>query len=174
MDFIKKDKRIFIFVLIIIALFATIFYIIKNKPIPQLSSTQSQYHCPSIKEFCTSGHDISKDGAYLGFGATLEQKSPIFASFDGVLTSSTAILSPKLNSEGLNTLYLDNDQKNLRAIYYFKGDTSPTGKKVKKGEQIGSTFAKIESFDVSLIFQIIQGDIKKEDLVKLTSSNFQY
>lgn len=143
----------------------------KNKPAP-LTDKSIKYQCPSVKAFCEKGKDLIKNGAYLGFAGDLASKSAILATFDGKITSSITILPDNLKKEKLITIYLDNIEKNLRAIYYFKGDGTGL-KTVKKGDQIGRSLYKINAYETYLIFQIIKGDPVKGEKIKLSAKDFE-
>jgi len=146
----------------------------KNEPKSAPFSKVELYKCPSTSDFCQNGKDIEKDGRYLGFGATLKAPTDIFASFNGTLTSFTTILPPNLSKEKLNTVYVDNPEKNLRAIYYFIGESSKSGTVVKAGDKIGKIKGKISAYNVSLLFQIIKGDLVKGQLSRLTNKDFTF
>lgn len=138
---------------------------------PSALTGNVNYGCPSVKSFCESGKDLSLQEEYLGFGNNLASGSAILASFDGNLTSTTTILPPSLKSESLITLYLDNPENDLRAVYFFKGESSAS-RKVTRGEKIGRSLTKIQAFDTSLVFQIIKGDKIKGERLHLTAKDF--
>lgn len=127
--------------------------------------------CPSVKDFCENGKDLITKENYLGFANNLASGSAILASFDGDLTSATTTLSPSQKNEKLITLYLDNPARNLRAVYFFKGEAS-SSKKVTKGEKIGRSLSKIQAFNASLIFQLIKGDPITGEKLHLTPKDF--
>lgn len=185
MDYIKKHKKILIFVLLIFVLPIILAYYSGNlKSLLNLEGKKESksapfskvelYQCPSIRDFCQDGKDIEKNGRYLGFGATLKTPTDIFASFNGTITSFTTTLPPNLDKEKLNTVYIDNPEKNLRAIYYFTGESSKSGTVVKAGDKIGKITGKISSYNASLIFQIIKGNLVKGQLSKLTNKDFTF
>lgn len=192
MDYIKKHKKIFIIIFLVFIIPIVLAYYYgnlknlfnlggKNEPKSAPSSKIELYKCPSTPDFCQNGKDIEKDGRYLGFGAILKTPTDIFASFNGTITSFTTILPPKLNEqsssankEKLNTVYIDAPSKNLRAIYYFIGESSKSGTQVKTGDKIGKIKGKISAYNVSLLFQIIKGDLVKGQLSKLTNKDFTF
>lgn len=185
MDYIKKYKKILIVILLVFIIPIILAYYSgnlknlftkggKTEPKSPPSSKIELYQCPSAKDFCQNGKDIEKDGRYLGFGADLKTPTDIFASLNGTLTSFTTILPTKLNKEKLNTVYIDNPEKNIRAIYYFIGESSKSGTQVKAGDKIGTIKGKISAYNVSLLFQIIKGDLTKGQLSKLTSTDFNF
>ncbi len=174
MPYLTSNKRVLIglFILLIVAIPLLASKYTNISTLPPLISKATKYQCPADKSFCEKGKDLIKDGTYLGLSGDLASKSAIIATFDGTITSSTTILPDNLKSEKLNTIYLDNTDKNLRAIYYFKGDSSAS-KIVRKGDQIGTVLNKIEAFNTSLIFQIIKGDPFKGEKLHLSSSDFE-
>lgn len=129
--------------------------------------------CPSIPTFCSRGQDINKDGQYLGFGAKVATNSAIFASFDGEITTINITLPPQFQNEKIETIYLDNPEKTIRAIYQYKGQ--PSGlKTVKKGQNIASVGTPIAYYDnISLLFSLIKGDFIKGEKFKLTTQDFE-
>lgn len=128
--------------------------------------------CPAPEQFC-QGQTIKADGKYLGFGAVLPGQSQIKAVFDGKVTKFTTTLpkSAKFPKEDLQTIYLDNTEKNLRAIYFFKGKLL-SGDYISKAQPIAISEDKINRFNISLLFQIIKGDPVKNQPLILKSADF--
>lgn len=176
---IHLNKRV-VLLLALVAL--TIIIALKKDDLQKLFTQQSSptsdnkitsYYCPTIGSFCTSGQDLIQDKAYLGFKGDIASQSAILASFDGELTAATTLLTQGPEPEELVTLYLDNKENKVRAIYYFKGDSSAP-KHVYKGEVIGTSLSQIRAFNTSLIFQVIKGDLTSGEKVKLSSKDFTF
>ena len=121
--------------------------------------------CPSIKEFCENGKSVMKDGKYIGFGDKLSSGSAIFAAFDGDISASSktvpAVVNGKTEQYSLKTIYLDNKNLGLRAIYYFRGPWASItkSKAVGRGKQIARVGEKTMSDynNNSLVFSLILG-----------------
>lgn len=132
------------------------------------------YKCPSISEFCQLGKQINKDGLIVGFGATIASGSPVLATFDGHVQSLETTLPKSLGGEKLTVVYLDNAQKYLRTIYYFKGTASKNNVNVKEGEEIGKTGEDMNYYDgITLMIQIIKNDPQTGEKLKLTTQDFK-
>lgn len=173
-----KNKKLVILLILVTAILITAAYFSNFLNVRNIflktnlnQSAEVSYLCPTETNFCKSGKDISSNNTYLGLGGEVASGSAVLASFDGYLTPSFTILSPDLKNEKLVTLSLDNADKTIRAIYFFKGDWSPQ-REVKKGEIIGKILDRIEAFNTSLIFQIIKGSPTKPETVKLNSTDF--
>lgn len=132
------------------------------------------FSCPSIKNFCQSGKQISKNGVMVGFGAVIANSSPVLATFDGHVQSLETTLPQSLGGEKFTIIYLDSTQRYLRTVYYFKGTTSKNNAEVKEGEQIGTTGEAINYYNgVTLMVQMIKNDPLTGDKIKLTSQDFK-
>lgn len=139
------------------------------KPVAVVSTKMA---CPSSPIFCAKGVNVFFDNKYYGFGGTLTPGDPVYAAFDGNVTTVNTIMPPALDSEKLNTIYLDNKEKGVRAVYYFKGQTF-VAPKVKKGDLMGTTQEKMNSFNTWLVFQVINGDPITGSKPILTSKDFE-
>lgn len=143
----------------------------QDKNLSSLAPASNKYQCPSEKKSCQEGKDITKDNLYVGFGLNLKPQKDILASMDGLMSVSKTILPKEQGSEELLTIYIDDEQNKLRAIYFYKGNASGP-RQVFKGELIGKSLEKISAYDTSLIFQIISGDPLKGQQIKITPADF--
>src|SRR3989344_3843969 len=168
MDFEKNRKKILFIVLGIIVLASIIGFFLSKLIKPQipvnkvtstprpiavysLAGQKGPWSCPSIKEFCTSGKQVTQNEAYIGFGTNIASGSAIYASFDGTINGSTAYPPKNIKGEKTNIIYLDNKQKGIRMVYRFGGDPiSIIEKSVKAGDYIGKTGPSIENYNVPL------------------------
>lgn len=129
--------------------------------------------CPSSLEFCQSAKEISQNGSFFGLGANLPPGSPIFAVFDGQVSTLETTTPAVSGSEKLTIIYIDNKNILARATYIFRG-LAPTAASVKKGDKIGQVGDGMRYYDgVSLVFQAIQGQPPNGQIVKLSSKSFQ-
>lgn len=187
MPIFLKDKKIIVITLFLILPIILSLLLSKYSQKSQVQTNQKiatgsaqlqigPFICPSVGDFCTKGQDVIKDGADSGFGAVLPKGSLIKAAFGGTATVVPLTLPEKFNSEKFNVVYLDNQTKDLRAVYYFKGEVNKAIEKVpvRAGDQIGKTGEPIAFYNnLSLVFQIIKGDPIKGERVKLTSKDFK-
>ena len=140
-------------------------------PPPKLEITLP---CPTIAEFCRQGKDVTKNGAYAGFGGNPAPGSPLIAVIDGEMTTVESIYPPQIQKEKIAAIYIDNPQKQMRAAYYFKGQV-PKARTVKSGENIASVTDNMALYqNYSLLFQVISGDPIKGQRLKISSANFTY
>lgn len=141
---------------------------------PKPASLQKgPYACPTSRvSFCKEGKDIYKDNKYIGFGAKLATNSAILAAFNGDITIISATLPKEFNEEKYTIIYLDNKDKLLRGIYYFKG-TAEAVKSVAEGDAIATSVGQIAYYDNnSLVFALVKNDFIKDERVKLTTKDF--
>lgn len=200
MPTILKDRKILLIIILILTTIAALIFNVwqrstKFKPqtsfpsakkaiieLPKSSVNPSSVKidklpCPTVPTFCSKGGGIIKDNKYIGFGAKVATNSAIFAAFDGEITTLSITLSQFQNEknevETIETIYLDNPDKTIRAIYQYKGQ--PSGlKTVKKGQKIASVGDSIAYYDnISLLFALIKGDFIRGERVKLTSQDFE-
>lgn len=168
-----KNKPVVIIILIVIILpiILTLTGTVNLRPfiakLKNITQGPTKYFCPTEKVFCENGSDIIKDGQYLGFGAEVASGSAVLASFDGKLTPTRTTL----NQENLVILYLDSKDSSKRAIYIFKGDSS-VERDVRKSETIGKIRGKTDSFNTSLIFQVLPEKNSSSQIIKLTPKDF--
>lgn len=133
--------------------------------------------CPSVKAFCEKGQGIVKD-QYVGLGYILPSGTPIFAAFNGNLStapSPTSAGNSNTTKKILITVYLDNPDLKLRAIYFFKGSITKTGK-VNKGEQIAISNGKTIKIygNNSFVFSLIPGYLGSNTPTILNKEDFKY
>lgn len=194
MDFFKSKKLIFIvFLLILTPLIASLIItnfdkLLKNFQPPQpqgevkielpkveAKSAELQkgpYTCPSVTDFCTKSQDIFKVDKYIGFGSKIATNSALVASFDGTISAVSSTLGEEFNSETIITLYLDDKNRGLRAVYYYNGDVAPESKEVKAGDEIATTGDIMKYYNTSLVFALIKNDFISGTPEKLTSKDF--
>lgn len=140
---------------------------------PSSAIKVNKISCPAIATFCLKGQDIAKGETYMGFGSKIATNSAILATFDGEITTISLTLPPQFQNEKIETIYLDNKQLGLRAIYQFKGQSSSL-QKVKKGQKIAAVGEPISYYDnVSLVFALVKGDFISGEKVKLTVQDFE-
>jgi len=168
----KRYVLIGAFVLVIIGI--PLLSLIYKQFAPTQESTEDQekpslqLSCPSSPQFCNSGQAIfDESNKYLGFGGNLEKDSPILASIDGKVTSFDSLIG----DETINTIYIDNAEKQIRAVYMFKGQTF-VGEEVKVGDLMGKTESPLTKFKTGLLFLIVQGDEVTGEKPVLNHSNF--
>lgn len=199
MDFIQKNKKILALVVaiavipIIASLLISRLPLLKqalrppttpppSPPPVQIQPPQSTpkdaslqkgpFTCPSKAEFCQKGGEILRNGQYVGFGTTISPNSPIIAAFDGQIDAVFSTLPAEYNNETIITLYLDNKERGLRAVYYYQGTKAPTAATVEAGEVI-DTVGKVMSFyNASLVFTLIKNDPVNGQAEKLTAKDF--
>lgn len=172
-NFTTLNKRYLIlgaFVLVIIGI--PLLSLIYKQFTPKEESPKDQasivVNCPSTPQFCNSGQAIfDETNNYLGFGGNLEKDSPVLASIDGKVTSFDSLV----DGETINTIYIDNAEKNLRAVYMFKGQTF-VGEEVKAGDLMGKTEIPLTKFKTGLLFLLVQGDPVTGDKPVLNHTNF--
>ncbi len=128
-----------------------------NKPIPKTqqgkpASQNTQFPpptefqkgsliCPSVSKFCLQGKDIYIGPRYIGFGGEIKAKDPIFASFDGELTTSRITIAQSLSGGKTQDIFfslLTDKSHLLNAAYYFSGQPSKD-RAVTKGEVIATS-----------------------------------
>lgn len=149
-----------------------------NIPLPRadvksLAGQQGPFNCPSIISFCQNGKDILRGGKYVGFGGQIATGSAIIASFDGDLSVVTNTLSEEFHKEQFLTVYLDDKDRGLRGIYYYKGQ-APSLDSVKAGQQIGIVQGPIYFYDNnSLIFALVKNDFVANKPSPLTTKDFK-
>lgn len=190
MDFEKNKKKIVLTItgIIILASIAGFFIskytksgipVNKNtaaRPIKVYSPEDQKgpYTCPSIKEFCVNGKQITQNGAYIGFGAKIASGSAIYASFDGTINGSTAYPPKNIKGEQTNTIYLDNKEKGLRMVYHFGGNPiNIAEKQVKQGEEMAKSGPVIENYNVPLTVDVILGNPIDGNRLHLTPKDFK-
>lgn len=134
------------------------------------------FTCPAGPDFCSRGQDVITDGTYSGFGAVLPKGNVLKAAFGGTIVLIPITLPTQFKSEKFNVVYLDNQTKDLRAVYYFKGEVNKAIEKVavRAGDQIGKVGEPIAFYNnLSLVFQIIKGDPVKGEKLRLSSKDFK-
>lgn len=144
-------KKILILLVIISPVFIIIYALIRpSAPPKQLPSKQAstnqpsaipsikpkiQLPCPSSPVFCSVAKPVIRNNAFSGFGAKLEENTPIYAVFDGGVILRTRSVAGKPNNETFLQIELINKDKNLKAFYFIKGN--PNIKyQYKQGEEI--------------------------------------
>ncbi len=198
-----KNKLILSTTLALAVFLAAILFYLKiqhiNKPIPKTpaskvtsQNTQSfppptafqkgPFACPGIPQFCLSGKDIFIGADYIGFGSKLTAKSPIFASFNGNLTTSkiTVAQSPtNKKTQDILVATLTDKAHLLRAAYYFTGQSSKD-RIVKQGEIIATSSGELIPLygDSSLVFVLTRNDTTMGkrlggERMRLTRENFK-
>ena len=131
------------------------------------------FKCPSTADFCQKGQDFFQNGTYIGWAGRIPKGSPITASFDGKLSSTATTLPPEFNNEEITIVYLDNTDRGLRAIYYFKGKP-PKQKEIKEGEDIGGIDEPMAFYDgYSLIYSIIKDYPQNREKATLGPKDFK-
>lgn len=144
----------------------------KTSPKPA-SLQQGPFKCPSIVDFCQKGGEVKAEDPFGGFGAIVAVGSPIFAAFDGTVTTVTSTLSAQFNNEKITTIYLDNEERGLRAVYYSRGEaTNPNPEVVKEGDKIGTIGPIMTYYRASLVFLVVANYPDGEKLT-LTSQDFK-
>ncbi|MDO8619653.1 MAG: hypothetical protein Q7R49_07025 [Candidatus Daviesbacteria bacterium] len=129
--------------------------------------------CPSIKDFCTKGADVTFNGNYAGFGGTLSKGSPVYAMFDGEATVSTTDL-PQYNNEQIISVSLQNTTKGWLVTYIYRGDV-PTKTSFKTGEKISIVSGEVMSaYKVSLLVQLMTDNSAGGEIVHLTPKDFSF
>lgn len=136
------------------------------------------FKCPSEATFCAQGKDIFKGSEYMGFGVPLPSGSPIFASFDGTISSIISETQPGATpsgqiNQGVVTLFLDNSERGLRAIYYYQANSAPKDGEVKEGAIIDHVGPNIPFYEVPLIFSLIKNDPTVNEKTRLTRQDFK-
>lgn len=132
--------------------------------------TSTSFFCPSEERFCQEGRNITLKEQYLGFGAELAPNSPIYALLPGKTTIFKTLLSTNMEEE-VNTIYID-QKDGTRAVYFFKGQVFAPPE-VKTGDLIGKVEQKINSFNASLVVQVIKASSKGKKTI-LTAKDFGY
>ncbi|QQG43059.1 MAG: hypothetical protein HYW45_02500 [Candidatus Daviesbacteria bacterium] len=121
---------------------------------------QGPFKCPSTESFCQKG-------------AAVKKGDPLYAVFDGQMSTVTSTLPAEYNNEKITTIYLDNEERGLRAVYYVQGEIADTNPKaVEEGEKIGSAGEKMTYYQASLVFSIIKNYPEGEKLA-LTQKDFK-
>lgn len=129
--------------------------------------------CPTTDSFCSQSTPVANAEFNIqGIGQTLPAGSPILAAFDGDILAVYSVLPEQYKNDRIATIYLDNKEKQLRAVYYYKGDL-PTIKKAKAGDTIAKTGTTMQLFNTSLIFELIQGDPLTGSPVVITQETFK-
>ncbi|MCL5018895.1 MAG: hypothetical protein M1426_00225 [Patescibacteria group bacterium] len=178
---ISRFKYIIAGVLIIIFIGVLYFLILRSKnsttlqiyPKSKTSITAESlvFHCPTIPSFCQSETPVGN-----GIGGVLPKDTPLYAAFDGTVSSAKTTLPPSRGSETYMTLILSNPKLGLFAAYYFNGKTDYAGKKVKMGNTIGIlNGTPIKNYGgSSLVFMVIhQPSVKKSGtVIHLTPKKF--
>ncbi len=179
MPSLNKRQIALILIFIIAAIVAVAALItFKNKPTttpPKFTADLKKgiYKCPTNISFCQNGKNIIKGTNYEGFGGEVATGSAILASFDGLATGTTITLPDQFKDEKLNVIYLDNKENNIRATYYFKGESINFNNiPVKMGTNFGKTGDKMLYFNTFLLFSITKGDIQKGEKVMLSPKDF--
>jgi len=181
---VEKTSRLPIILLIAIAVVLLLSILIYFKVIPlqnfirpqsnqpistSTTNTESvnadpiKIHCPTIKVVCDQGYGVFEDQRFFGLGYKLASKNPIYAAFDGTLTTTNSDSLERIDGrkpqEKFVVAYLNNKELNRRAQYYLKGSIDKDGP-VQKGEQIGTVNGdQIGSYNnSSLVFSLFLGD----------------
>lgn len=129
------------------------------------------YNCPSIPEFCQNAKPIERDGYEVGLGAQIPPDSPIFAAFDGELSTLTSYLNHENNKEQISTIYLDNAERGLRAVYHLSGPAEASGS-AQAGTRIGTVRNRMVYYDSSLVFSMIR-NYPSGGIIKLSPQDFK-
>lgn len=136
------------------------------------SLSQGGIRCPSNQEFCQKSSSITRGSTYVGFGGSIAAGSPIYAAFDGTVTAAETTFPPDFGSEKIIAIFLDNKERGLRGVYYFKGEL-PTVTTAKAGDTIGQAGEPIAFYsNASLVFRLIEGDPVKGTPVNLSPQSF--
>lgn len=133
---------------------------------------EGPYQCPSVAAFCAKSIEIIRDNKYEGIGTNIPAKSPIYAAFSGTISAISGTLSAELGGENITTVYLDNREKGLRAVYTYQGE-APQPQDVKEGDTIARVGEKINLYGVPLVFKLIKGDPLLGEAVKLKGKDFK-
>lgn len=142
------------------------------QPAVEPNLQEGPYSCPSVTNFCTNGIEVVRDNKYEGIGANIPAESPIYAAFSGTVSSISGTLSAELGGENITTIYLDNRERGLRAVYTYRGE-APQPQDVKEGDTIARMGDKVNLYGVPLVFKLIKGDPLLGEVVKLTSEDFK-
>lgn len=135
---------------------------------------QGPFNCPSQESFCQNGKDVLRGGKYIGLGGQIATGSAIIASFDGDLSVVTNTLSEEFHKEQFLTVYLDDKDRGLRGIYYYKGQAPKLGR-IKAGDMIATVQGPIYFYDNnSLIFALVKNDFISNKPSPVTSKDFKY
>ncbi len=176
MPFLQNKRQIIIgLILIVVSILALAAFLTFKKPSPQVEKPltvdlkKGIYRCPAAKLFCEGGKNIFKDASFVGFGGTVATGSAVLASFDGLATGQTLTLPAQFNNEKLNVIYLDNQENNLKATYYFKGESLNFNNiAVKEDTSLGKIEGKMDYYNTFLIFTITKDNIQ----IDLSPQNF--
>lgn len=129
--------------------------------------------CPTTDSFCNQSTPVTNTEFNVqGIGETLPAGTPILAAFDGDILAIYSVLPKQYKNDRIATIYLDNKEKKLRAVYYYKGDL-PTATKAKAGDTIAKTGESMALFNKSLIFELIEGDPLAGRPLVITRDTFQ-
>lgn len=137
-----------------------------SKIVPRPTPTPIALPCPSQETFCKEGKNIVKDNIYQGIGTTLASGSPLYAVFDGKITTRSVI---QAKGGKFFIISLVNNQSGLTAFYYYTGQPSFIAD-IKKGEVIASVSAQpIPNYPASnLIFSV------KKDGIILSQNRLRF
>ena len=144
---------------------------IPSTPPSKVDLKKDLLSCPSIPDFCANAKDVNQHDTYLGIGTNLAKGSPVYAAFDGELSSLSGKIASGSAQETITIIYLDNKDKGIRAVYTLKGQT-PQPKTVKEGDTISKVGDKINLFGSSLLFKLIKGNPLNGEVIRLSVDNF--
>ncbi len=128
--------------------------------------------CPSTPDFCANAKEVNQNNTYQGIGRALAKGSPIYAAFDGELSSLKGKITSGSGEETITIIYLDNKEKGIRAVYTLQGE-APQPQTVYEGDAISEVGDKINLYGVSLLFKVILGNPITGEAFRLSSANFK-
>lgn len=182
-NFFKKN---WYFVVVAFIILLPILIILSNKnntktvntlpspaPSPVANSTNTlTVICPIIKDFCSTGVDILKNGRYIGFGSKdVTKGTSLLASFEGQIIKSK-LFTP--TGEEIWKIYLVNTSANKKASYLFKSNQTPTKTGfVKTGEVIATISGQPMNYydDHMFIFALSNQD--SAEPIKISNKDFE-
>lgn len=154
---------------------------------PPTAYQKGPFKCPSIPQFCQTGQDVSIRNSYVGFGAKLPANTPIYAAFDGEVTTKQIDLAlqplMKQPTQQVNLLFLTDKVHSLRAVYYFPGKLpgNQLAEKVLAGQAIATASGETMKLysESSLVFTLTRNDLNMSstmlggERVKLSKGDFK-
>lgn len=132
-------------------------------------SLKAALRCP-VSPFLCRNKNAFKESS---FSAQLTQGAPLFAAFDGSVSSLSAIHPAPTGEEKYNLVILTNNDLGLQAMYSLKG-TVTAKTDISAGEVIATSSGQPVVFmNKSFIFTLIEATEKGGESVLLSPNNFK-
>lgn len=132
-------------------------------------SLKATLRCPVSPSLCRNKNAFKESS----FSAQLQEGSQLFASFDGSVSSLSAIHPAPTGEEKYNLVILTNNDLGLQAMYSLKG-TVTAKTDISAGEVIATSSGQPVIFmNKSFIFTLIEATEKGGKPVLLSPNNFK-